>query len=89
MITGFSKWWDHPVIESRACRITTSEEGEALGECLRGESPAPGRPLRLLLAPGTSIHDYVFRVRWQETGRMQEAETRVGRDVRPTAVKLR
>jgi len=78
MITGISKWWDHAVIESRACLIapTAGSDGEGLG-CITGDSSGDGSPNRINLAPGTSIRDYVFEVKWKENGVVNEAITQI------------
>lgn len=83
-ITSRGKWWNHPLTELRACRLAAGPSGDPLPTCLRGESPAPGDPLQVVLPQGVTIHDLLFRVRWQERGQQQEATLRVPPEVRPT-----
>lgn len=76
LITGFSRWWDHPILASRACPLfpTPGQEGsQGNGGCRSGTNPAPGEPLRIQLPAGTSIHDYRFAFSWRENNRIQEA----------------
>jgi hypothetical protein len=82
-ITSIGKWWDHPVTEIRACRLSVGQSGDPLAACVRGESPSPGAPLQLVLPPDVSIHDLLFRLRWQERGQERETTTRVPPDGGP------
>jgi hypothetical protein len=79
-ITGIGKWWEHPVTEIRACRLSLGQGGDPLAACVRGESPSPEVPPRVVLPPDVTIHDLLFRVRWRESGREREATTRVPSD---------
>ncbi|MFN9425732.1 MAG: hypothetical protein ACK6BM_14570 [Cyanobacteriota bacterium] len=86
-ITSVGKWWDHPATELRACRLTAAASGDQLSTCLRGERPTPDAPLQVILPVGTTIQDLLFRVRWQERGKQQEATLRLPADARPTVLQ--
>jgi hypothetical protein len=88
-ITGIGKWWDHPATEIRACHLSAGQGGEPVMGCVRGESPVPGAPLEVVLPEGTTLHNVLFRVRWQERGQQQEATVRVGAEARPTVIRRR
>ena len=87
VITSVGKWWDHPATELRACRVTAASSGDQLSTCLRGERPTPDAPLQVILPAGTTIQDVLFRVRWQERGKEQEATLRLPADARPTLLQ--
>lgn len=89
MITSISRWWDHPIIESRACRVTIGETGKRLTGCLSGITSGTGKAQRhvLILPVGDTIHDYMFEVKWQENGLTHEAMTRVAPGTKPTAIQ--
>lgn len=86
IITGFSRWWDHPIRSITACPLHPSEGSDRSAGCLQGSSAAPGEPLRILLPVGTSLHDYRFTFTWEENGRTQEGATIVDRMVQPNAI---
>jgi hypothetical protein len=89
MITGISRWWDHPITESRACRVTMGETGKRLTGCLSGTTSGTGKALRhlLVLPVGDTIYDYMFEIKWQEKGINHEAMTRVPPGMKPTAIQ--
>lgn len=89
MITGISRWWDHPITESRACRVTIGETGKRLTGCLSGTTSGEGKALRhlLVLPVGDTIYDYMFEIKWQENGIHHEGMTRVAPGTKPTAIK--
>ena len=84
-ITGFSRWWDHPITESRACRIEATAQDQRPKACLRGSSQKSGRNLShgFSLPPGDTIHDYLLEVKWLENKKEQEAITRVKPSEKP------
>lgn len=86
-ITGAGKWWDHPATEIRACQVSAASGGDQLTTCLKGESPKPDAPLQVVLPPGTTLQDVLFRVRWQERGQEQEATLRLPADARPVVLQ--
>ncbi len=86
ILTGFSRWWDHPVRSIMACPLNKSEGSDRPADCLQGSSAAPGEPLRIMLPEGTSLHDYRFTFTWQESGRIQEGVTIVDRMLQPTPI---
>lgn len=89
MITGISRWWDHPIVASKACRISIGESGKRLTGCLSGNSSGTGKALRhqLRLPADASIHDYIFELQWQEKGALREAITSVPKGSKPTKVE--
>jgi hypothetical protein len=89
MITGISRWWDHPIVTSKACRISIGESGKRLTGCLSGSTSGTGKALRhqLQLPAGASIHDYMFELQWQEKGELREAITSVPKGSKPTRVE--
>lgn len=88
IITGFSRWWDHPIRSITACPLHPSEGSDRPAGCLQGSSAAPGEPLRILLPVGTSLHDYRFAFTWEENGRIQEGATIVDHMLQPNAIPL-
>jgi hypothetical protein len=87
-LTGFSHWWDHPVLSVVACPLFPTTGNDQLPDCLRGVGAGSGEPLRIKLPEGASLHDYNFTFTWQESGRIQEGETIVDREVKPTLIPL-
>lgn len=89
MITSISRWWDHPVTASKACRISVGETGKRLTGCLSGSDVGTGKSQRhvLLLPAETTIHDYMFEIQWQEKGLTQEAVIQVPAGTKPASVK--
>lgn len=89
MITGLSRWWDHPILESRACRSVPAVIGRKVGACLTGKpSATPGSGSHVFTLPaGDSIHDYLFELKWKERGAIQEARTQVPRGTSPASVR--
>lgn len=79
LITGLSRWWDHPIRSITACPLYPSEGSDRLGDCLHGSSAGPGEPFRIVLPQGTSLHEYRFTFTWEESGRLQEGVTIVDR----------
>jgi hypothetical protein len=86
LITGLSRWWDHPVLSSMACPRRPEGTSERLADCLRGSSDGPGEPLRIVLPEGSSVQDYRFRFTWQESGRIQEGVTIVDPKLKPSPI---
>jgi hypothetical protein len=89
--TNTAKWWHHPILSSKACRIIHADGGggDRLVDCLRGASAAPGQPLLIVLPEGASLHDYLFTFTWQESGRVHEGVTRIDRTNKPTLIPSR
>lgn len=90
IITGFSRWWDHPITESRACKISIEASGKRLTHCINGVTSGSGANQRhqLALPPDSSIHDYMFELKWQEKGKMNEALLEIPARVKPSTVQL-
>lgn len=88
LITGFSRWWDHPIIESRACRIRIEEAGKRLSDCINGITSGAGdrQHHQLILPPDSTIHDFMFELKWQEQGKTQEALIEIPARLQPAAV---
>ena len=86
--TNTAKWWDHPILSSKACRIIQAEGGDRLVDCLRVVSAGPGQPLRIVLPEGASLHDYDYLLTftWQESGRILEGMTRIDRTIKPDVI---
>jgi hypothetical protein len=87
--TNTAKWWDHPILSSKACRIILADGGDRLVDCLRVVSGSPGQPLRIVLPEGTSLHDYDYLLTftWQESGKIQEGVIRIDRTLKPDVIK--
>ncbi len=83
ILTGLSRWWDHPVLSSMACPRFPADARQPLAGCLQGSSSAPGEPLRIVLPRGSSLLDYRFSFTWQENGRIQEGATIVEPTLKP------
>ena len=67
MLTGFGKWWDHPVTASRACPLTNDEWSEATN-CITGTLNT------IKLPEDTNPKDFVYEFKWQENGSSQQAK---------------
>jgi hypothetical protein len=83
LITGFSRWWDHPILSIIACPASA---GGSPSDCLQGSSSGPGLPLRIVLPQGAYLHDYRFSFTWQENGRIQEGTTIVDPTLKPSPI---
>ena len=78
--TGYSKWWDHQVIASRACRQTQGGWDDP-SSCVIGN----GNVIRL--PEGESVFDYFFEFKWEENGGVQIGKTAIDAKVKPTDVR--
>jgi len=89
IITGFSRWWDHPITESKACKVSLGDTGKRLTDCLSGTTSGTGKAQRhlLVLPPGDTIHDYLFEIQWQEKGVRHTALSGVAPGTKPAAIK--
>ncbi|KGG14147.1 MULTISPECIES: hypothetical protein [Prochlorococcus] len=67
MLTGLGKWWDHPVIASRACPFTKDEWSEAKN-CIIGTLNT------IALPEGANPKDFVYEFKWEENGSTQQAK---------------
>jgi len=66
-LLGTGKWWDHPVIASRACIV--SETGwEDTSECLMGERG------EISLPENADPKVYTYEIKWKESGAIQHAK---------------
>jgi len=78
--TGYSKWWDHDVIASRACK-QSKQGGEDLSSCIVGNG-------NLIKIPdGESIFSYLFEFSWNENGQVQSAKMAIDPKEQPTNVR--
>ena len=66
-LLGTGKWWDHPVIASRAC-IITDEGWDDANNCINGEKGV------IKLPPGANHKQYTFEIKWKESGAIQHAK---------------
>jgi hypothetical protein len=64
MITGFGKWWEHPVTASRACPLN-SDGWDTPQNCILGL----GNEIQIPL--GKSIKEYSYQFKWEEDGATQ------------------
>ena len=66
-LLGTGKWWDHPVIASRACVV--SEQGwDDASNCITGDKGV------IKLPPEASPNKYTFEIKWKENGAIQHAK---------------
>jgi hypothetical protein len=66
MITGFGKWWDHPILSSRAC---PEENGlPSRDNCIEGSSGIVSLP------PGASEKEYIYEISWNESNLVRTAK---------------
>jgi hypothetical protein len=86
ILTGLSRWWDHPVLSAMACPRLPADARHPLSGCLQGSSSGPGLPLRIVLPQGAYLHDYHFSFTWQENGRIQEGTTIVDPTLKPSPI---
>lgn len=78
--TGYSKWWDHDVIASRACK-QNKQGGEDLSSCIVGNG-------NLIKIPdGESVYSYVFEFSWNENGQVQSAKMAIDPKEQPTNIR--
>jgi hypothetical protein len=78
--TGYSKWWDHDVIASRACK-QTKDGGEDLSNCIVGNGNL------VKLPDGESVYNYKFEFSWNENGQVQSAKMAIDPKEQPTNVR--
>lgn len=88
-LTSFSKWWDHPVTRSKACKVSLGETGKRLTGCLQGTTTGTGKAQRhlLVLPPGDTIHDYMFEIEWEENGVSHRALSGVPAGTKPASIR--
>ncbi|WP_152669518.1 hypothetical protein [Synechococcus sp. GFB01] len=80
---GYGKWWDHPLLSSKACRIIQADGGDSLVDCQRVRSAGRGEPLRIVLPQGAFLHDCLITFAWEESGRIQEGVLRIEKGLIP------
>lgn len=78
--TGYSKWWDHNVIASRACKQSKTGWDDT-SSCVIGNGNV------VKLPEGNSIFDYFFEFKWEENGGIQVGKTAIDPKAQPTDVK--
>lgn len=78
--TGYSKWWDHNVIATRACKQTQSGWDDP-SSCIIGNGNV------IKLPEGESIFDYFFEFKWEENGGVQVGKTAIDPKVKPSDVR--
>lgn len=83
ILTGFNRWWDHPVLSIKACPLMNGDRDDQQAGCIMGSSEAPGEPLKVVLPEGSSLHDFSFSFTWEERGRIHTGMTIVDRLLQP------
>lgn len=78
--TGFSKWWDHPVTESRACKRDTVRWSDPV-DCVEG------RRNLIQLPEGASPFGYIFELKWEEGGQTQSAAVKLQDTDKPAQIR--
>jgi len=78
--TGYSKWWDHNVIATRACKQTQAGWDDT-SSCVIGNGNV------VKLPEGDSIFDYFFEFKWEENGGVQVGKTAIDPKAKPTDVR--
>lgn len=78
--TGYSKWWDHNVIATRACKQTQSGWDDP-ASCVIGNGNI------IKLPEGASIFDYFFEFKWEENGGIQVGKTAIDPKAKPSDVR--
>lgn len=78
--TGYSKWWDHDVIASRACK-QNKDGGEDLSSCIAGNGTIVKIP------DGESVYSYMFEFSWNENGKVQSAKMAIDPKEQPSNVR--
>jgi hypothetical protein len=78
--TGYSKWWDHNVIATRACKQSKAGWDDT-SSCVIGNGNV------VKLPEGDSIFDYFFEFKWEENGGVQVGKTAIDPKAQPTDVK--
>jgi hypothetical protein len=79
---GF-KWWDHPVLSAKACRIIQADGGERLVDCVQAVRDDPTTPLRIVLPQAVALQDCLLAFTWMESGRIQEGLIRINQGLIP------
>jgi hypothetical protein len=78
--TGFSKWWDHPVTASRACKRDTEGWSDPVG-CVTGNGNL------IQLPEGASPFTYIFEIKWDEAGQTQTAAVKLQESDKPAQIR--
>jgi hypothetical protein len=78
--TGYSKWWDHNVIATRACKQSQTGWDDP-SSCVVGNGNV------VKLPEGESIFDYFFEFKWEENGGVQVGKTAIDPKAKPTDVR--
>jgi hypothetical protein len=78
--TGFSKWWDHVVTESRACKRDTAGWSDAV-DCVKGSGNL------IQLPEGASPFAYIFELKWQEAGKSRSAAVQLKESDKPAQIR--
>ena len=65
-LLGTGKWWDHPVIASRAC-VVSEQVWDDASNCITGDKGV------IKLPPEASPKKYTFEIKWKESGAIQHA----------------
>ena len=78
--TGYSKWWDHNVIATRACKQAQTGWDDP-GSCVIGNGNV------VKLPEGESVFDYFFEFKWEENGGVQVGKTAIDPKAKPTDVR--
>lgn len=78
--TGFSKWWDHPVTESRACKRDTAGWSDPVN-CVQGNGNL------IVLPEGASAFGYIIELKWQEAGQTQSAAVQLKESDKPAEIR--
>jgi len=78
--TGYSKWWDHNVIASRACKQAQTGWDDP-SSCVIGNGNV------IKLPESESVFDYFFEFKWEENGGVQVGKTAIDPKAKPTDVR--
>lgn len=78
--TGFSKWWDHPVTASRACKRDSQGWSDPV-DCVTGS----GNLIRL--PEGASPFSYIYELKWEESGQKQTAAVKIQESDKPAQIR--
>lgn len=78
--TGFSKWWDHPVTASRACKRDTQGWSDPV-DCVTGNGNL------IQLPEGASPFTYIYELKWEEAGQTQSATVKLQESDKPAQVR--
>lgn len=80
---GYGKWWDHPILSGKACRIIQANGGDQLVDCQRVSLSGLGAPLQIVLPQGDFLQRCLLTFTWKENGKIQEELLRIEKGLVP------